>query len=243
MNRHRSMAGALSLLLVLFFSLVFVNSVQAQQAQDYVGRFDAFTGFSYMASPSFNLYQRGFNGQFGVNVNRWFALGADFSVLDGNSSILPKELEPSLQQSLGQELQALAQAGQIPPGYQLYMPFNAKTFTIAAGPQLNYRHFKYVTLFIHPDLGAIHERAELNPRDPIQTLVGAALAPGNKKTDTVVFYGVGGGLDLNASKHVALRVTVDYVHCDLFSDLLKDARNTVRVSIGPTFRFGKNVEK
>jgi opacity protein-like surface antigen len=243
MIRHRSAAGALSLLLVFFFFLFCVSTVQAQQAEDYVGRFDAFTGFSYMASPSFNLYQRGFNGQFGVNVNRWLALGADFSVFDGGSSILPKELEPSLQQSLGQELQALAAAGQIPPGYSLYMPFDSKTFTIAVGPQLNYRHFKYVTLFIHPDLGAIHERAELKPVDPIQTVIAGALAPGNKKNDTVVFYGVGGGFDLNASKHVALRVTVDYVHCDLFADLLKDARNSVRISVGPTLRFGKNVEK
>jgi hypothetical protein len=195
-----------------------------------------------MASPSFNLYQRGFNGEFGVNVTRWLALGGDFSILDGNTSLVPKDLKPSLQAELGVELGQLAQAGMLPPGYVLYVPFNAKTYTYAAGPQINFRQLKAVTFFVRPDLGAIHEKASLHPADPIQTLVVAALAPGGTKTDTTYFYGVGGGLDLNANKHVALRITVDYVHTFLFDNLLKDPRNTVRLSVGPTFRFGKNVE-
>jgi len=230
------------LLLILCVLFIFPLTVTAQPAQEYVGRFDAFTGFSYMASPSFNLYQRGFNGEFGVNVTRWLALGGDFSVLNGNTSILPNELTPSLQQSLGAELTGLVMAGEIPPTYVVYMPFNAKTYTFAAGPQVNYRHFKYVTLFFRPDLGAIHENATLKPVDPIQTALVSQLAPGGNKTDTRIFYGAGGGFDLNASKHVALRVTVDYVHTFLFKDLLKDPRNTVRLSVGPTFRFGGDVK-
>jgi opacity protein-like surface antigen len=240
---HRSKAAASRLLLMLLFLVLLIPAnMWAQQAQPYVGRFDAFTGFSYMASPDFNLYQRGFNGEFGVNVTRWLALGGDFSVLDGNTSLFPSELKPSLQAELGAELQQLAQLGAIPPGYVLYVPFNAKTYTYAAGPQINFRQLKAVTFFVRPDLGAIHEDARLHPRDQIQTLVVQALAPGGNKTDTTYFYGVGGGFDINASKHVALRVTVDYVHTFLFDDLLKDSRNTVRLSVGPTFRFGKNVE-
>jgi opacity protein-like surface antigen len=238
MARHRSMAGALSLLLVFLF-LMFVIPVQAQQAQPYVGRFTGFTGFSYMASPSFNLYQRGFDGDFGVNVKRWFSLGVDFSVLDGNTSILPKELTPSLQAALGAEIGAL---GGLPPGYTLYVPFNGKTYTVAAGPQINFRQLKRFTFFVRPGLGAIHEHATLKPRDTIQTIIVSSLAPSGSKTDTTVFYGGGGGVDFNASKHVALRVTLDYVHCFLFKNLLKDSRDSVRISVGPTFRFGKNVE-
>lgn len=30
--------------------------------QEYVGRYDAFAGFSYLASPKLNLVERGFNG-------------------------------------------------------------------------------------------------------------------------------------------------------------------------------------
>jgi hypothetical protein len=33
----------------------------------------------------------------------------------------------------------------------------------------------------------------------------------------------------------------DYVHNDLFSDLLKDSRNTVRLSIGPALHLGRNI--
>lgn len=242
MATHRSTAAVSSLLLAFLFLVLLLPANGQAQAQPYVGRFDAFTGFSYMASPSFNLYQRGFNGEFGVNVTRWLALGGDFSVLDGNSSILPKDLTPALQSQLGTEIGQLEQLGVIPPGYFLYVPFNAKTYTYAAGPQINFRQLKAVTFFLRPDLGAIHENAALHPRDPIQTLVVSALAPSGKKDDTTVFYGVGGGFDLNASKHVAVRVTIDYVHTFLFKDLLKDARNTVRISVGPAFRFGRNVE-
>ena len=238
MARHRSIAGALSLLLA-FVVMSFTLPAQAQDAQPYVGRFSGFTGFSYMASPSFNLYQRGFDGDIGVNVTRWLSLGFDFSVLDGNTSILPKELTTSLQQQLGAEIGAL---GGLPPGYTLYVPFNAKTYTYAAGPQINFRQLKNFTFFVRPDLGAIHEDATLKPRDPIQTLVVASLAPSGSKQDTTVFYGVGGGLDFNASKHFAVRMSVDYVHCYLFKNLLNSSRNSVRISVGPTFRFGKNVK-
>lgn len=237
MARHRSSAAALTLLLVFLF-LLSVTPAAAQQ--DYVGRFDAFTGFSYMASPSANLYQRGFNGEFGYNYNRWLALGADYSILSGNTSIVPQYLKPSLQQQLGAAIGAM---GGLPPGYSLYVPYQGTTWTFAAGPQINFRQLKSVTFFVRPDLGVIHETADLHPRDPIQKFVVTALAPSGKKSDDVVFYGVGGGFDINASKHVGVRVTVDYVHCFLFDNLLKDSRNTVRLSIGPTFRFGKNVEK
>ena len=242
MAKHRSMAGVVSILLA-FLILLFVIPVQAQQAQEYVGTFDAFTGFSYMDSPAANLYQRGFNGEFGYNVRRWLALGADYSVLNGSTSIVPKYLTPQLQTALGADLQQLALAGMLPPGYNLYVPYDGKTWTFAAGPQVNFRQLKHITFFGRPDLGVIHETASLKPNDAIQKLVVAALAPNGSKADHVVFYGVGGGFDLNASKHVGVRVTADYVHCFLFEGLLANSRNTVRLSVGPTFRFGKNVEK
>ncbi|HEY3930436.1 MAG TPA: hypothetical protein VGL89_18830 [Candidatus Koribacter sp.] len=192
-----------------------------------------------MASPSINLNQRGFNGEFGVNVTRWLALGADYSYLDGNTSILPSYLKPSIQQELGAAIEGL---GGLPPGYTLYVPYEGKTWTFAAGPQINFRKLKYVTFFLRPDLGVIHETVSLHPQDAIQGFVVSALAPSKEKVDHVPFYGVGGGFDFNATKHVAFRVTIDYVHTDLFSNLLKDSRDSVRISVGPTFRFGGNVK-
>lgn len=204
--------------------------------QEYVPRFDAFTGFSYLASPGdINLYQRGFNGELGVNVNRWLALGGDFSIFTGHSSLIPGVLDPSIQASLAPIIFL------VPPGF-LNVPFDATTYTFTAGPQINFRHWRYVTLFVRPAIGGIHETATLNPNNPVTIGLVQVLAPSGEKSDTTIFYGVGGGFDINASKHVALRMSADYVHVHLFDGFLKDPRNSVRLSIGPAFRWGRNVE-
>src|SRR5262249_30999448 len=89
---RRALAGLAFLVLML--------SSAATAQQDYVPRFYAFTGFSYLNSPAINLAERGFNAEFGVNVNRWLALGADYSIFTGHSTIFPKDLTPALQQQL-----------------------------------------------------------------------------------------------------------------------------------------------
>ncbi|HUI41974.1 MAG TPA: hypothetical protein VL523_08400, partial [Terriglobia bacterium] len=99
------------------------------------------------------------------------------------------------------------------------------------------------TLFLRPDLGAIHEVATPMPGDPIAKGIVAQLAPSGKKTDWTPFYGFGGGVDFLFSKHVGLRVQSDLVYDHLFNDLLKDGRLTVRFSVGPIFNFGKNIKK
>jgi opacity protein-like surface antigen len=241
------MAGALSLLLAFSFLFLVISAVAQQQPapakpqseQEYVGKFDAYGGFAWMASPSANLYQRGFVTQWAYNWNRWLALGVDYSYMGGNTSIIVPYLKTDLQQQLAAEIAA---AGGLPPGYTLYVPYHGTSWTIAAGPALNYRKIKHVTLFIHPNLGAIHETAETHPVDLIQNLIVSQLAPSGKKEDTVVFWGVGGGFDVNPTKHFGIRATIDYVHCDLFNDLLKDSRNSWRLGIGPTIHFGKNTK-
>lgn len=55
--------------------------------------------------------------------------------------------------------------------------------------------------------------------------------------------GSAGGADVNFSKHFAVRVQADFVHDHLFSDLLKNGRNTVRISVGPAVQFGRNIVK
>lgn len=236
MNYHRLLAGVATLLLAFsLFSLI--PAVSYAQNDQYVGRYDAFGGFSYMASPKMNLYQRGFNGEFGINVRRWLALGVDYSILDGRSAILPRELDPAVLQQLAPYL------GKLPTGYQLQVPFEARSQTFSAGPQINIRKWRPVMFFVRPALGALHERVTLKPADPIQTAVVSALLPSMKTSDTVVFYGVGGGFDVHMGDHMAIRVGVDYVHMFLFEGLLAEGRNSVRLSIGPTVRWGKNVEK
>jgi hypothetical protein len=223
------------------FSLLVVSPAHAQQ--QYVSRFDAFGGYAFLDSPHVGLFENGFQFQVGVRPKTWYSLGFDYSISEGSLTLTPSLLTDALQQQLAAQFQALALAGLIPPGYTLSVPTHSRTQTFAAGPQLAYRHFSHVTLFIRPSIGAIYEVATPNPGDPIATAVVAQLAPSGRKTDWTGFYGFGGGVDYLFSKHVGLRIQADLVYDHLFSDLLKDGRLTTRFSIGPCFNFGKNIRK
>jgi hypothetical protein len=216
----------------LLCALLLISSAAIAQ-QEYVPRYDAFTGFSYLNSPSLNLAERGFNAEFGFNWKRWIAIGADYSIFSGHSDLLGQDLTPQLQLLLSRF---------VPPGVQVAVPFGATTYTFTAGPQFNYRRFKWVTLFARPAIGGMHETARLKPNNALNTALVAQLAPSGKKTDLEPFYGVGGGFDLNASKHLGVRVAFDFVHVNLFSDVLANGRNSLRISVGPTMRFGPNVK-
>jgi len=217
---------------ILFALSVLSSSAFAQQ--EYVSRYDAFTGFSYLNSPTLNLAERGFNAEFGVNVRRWVALGADYSIFTGHSAIRPQDLTTALQAQLAPVLPLLG------PNPQL--PFDSTTYTFTAGPQFNFRHFRQVTFFVRPAIGGLHETATLKPNTPALAAVSQQLAPSGNRSDLEPFFGAGGGFDLNASKHVGVRVGFDYVHVKLFDGLLKEGRNSLRISVGPTFRFGSNVK-
>src|SRR5260370_41939184 len=216
---------------ILFAFLLFSSLAFAQQ--DYVPRYDGFAGFSYLNSPRLNLAERGFYAEFGVNVRRWVALGGDYSIFNGHSALFPQDLPTALHRQL---------AALVPPGAPIAVPFDSTTYTFTAGPQFNYRRFKRITLFARPAIGGMHETATLKPNTPLTTLLVARLAPGGKRTDLEPFDGVGGGFDLNAAKHLGVRVGFDFVHVNLFDGFLKERRNSLRISVGPTFRFGPNVK-
>ncbi|HEV2426124.1 MAG TPA: hypothetical protein VGZ29_14935 [Terriglobia bacterium] len=232
---------------VLFIMLAIVLTLLASPAsgqQTYVTRYDVFAGYTFLDSPHVSLFENGFHFQAGVRPTTWYSLGFDYSISEGNLTLTPNLLTTTLQQQLGAELMALAAAGKIPPGYTLVVPVKSVTQTFAAGPQLAYRHFKNVTLFLRPDLGAIHEAARPQPAgsDLIAWGVVNQLAPTGKKTNWTPFYGFGGGVDLLFSKHLGFRIQSDLVYDHLFSDLLKDGRFTVRFSVGPIFNLGKNIK-
>jgi hypothetical protein len=211
--------------------------------QDYVGRFDVYGGYAYLNSPHISLAESGFQTQAGVRVWSWMTLGFDFSTETGDTSLTAGLLTTALQQQLGAQLAALEAEGEVPANYVLTMPIHSSTQTYAGGPQFSWHGWSRATLFVRPAVGRIHETATLHPGDPIATEIGQELAPSGMKTDSVIFYGFGGGADVNLSRHVAIRIQADFVHDHLFSDLLKDGRNTVRFGIGPAFQFGGNVKK
>ena len=210
---------------VLLCGLALFICLPALAQQDHVNRYDLYTGYSQLNSPSVSLQQYGFNTSFGVNVNGWFALGGDFSALQGNGSI-------ALSGTKAAPLLAPFLNGQDPS-----LPFSATTYTFAVGPQLNIRKWKKLTLFVRPGLGVLHERAELKAPPNLAPLISLVPGLAPQLTNTVVFYGGGGGFDYNANRHMAIRVSADFIHTNLFSDLLQP-RNAIRVSVGPTWRWG-----
>jgi hypothetical protein len=231
-----------TLVRMVFASLlsVFAAGV-ARGQQNYVGRYDIYNGFASLVAPNVDLTTRGYHFQAGRNQETWLALGFDYSVTTGHTSLTPNLLPTALQQQLAQQILALIQAGIIPPTYQVYIPVDSNTQTFAAGPNFNYRRFKRVTFFIRPSLGAVRETATPHPHDMVTTAIAQELVPSGKKTDWTGFYGFGGGYDLNVTKHIGLRMQTDIVYFHVFNDLLEDGRWDFRWSIGPTFHFGGNI--
>lgn len=229
------------LFLIVLAAIALTAALPLYGQQSYVSRYDLYTGYAFLDSPKVSLFENGFQLQVGVRPKTWYSLGFDYSITKGDLSLTPDLLPDALQQQLGGQIAQLMKLGIIPPTYQLKVPATSDTQTFAMGPQLSYRHFKSVTLFLRPSVGAIREVSTPNPTDAVSKQVVAELAPSGKKQDWTAFYGFGGGVDLLFSKHVGLRVQADFVHDHLFNDILKDGRNTVRFSLGPCFNFGRNI--
>jgi len=226
----------------LAFLLPLLSLAPAALAQQtYVTRYDLFAGYTNLNSWGVNLSENGFHTQIGLRPRTWYSLGFDYSVSNGNLKLTPDLLPPALQQTLGAQLAGLMRAGIIPTTYQLAVPATSTTHSFAAGPQLAYRHFEKVTLFLRPSMGAIREAAVPKPTDAIATAIVKQLAPSGRKTDWQGFFGVGYGIDFILSNHVSLRAQCDMVWDHLFNDLLQNGRWTSRLSIGPAFNFGRNI--
>jgi len=213
-------------------------------AQDYsINRYTLYTGFDYMASPSRNLTERGFDTDFGITVKPWLGLGGDFgafghSIISGAGTINGSETSyaPTLIKAGG------CQPGSpIPCPNTIHVPFASTTYIWAVGPQFYLRKWKRVTFLVRPGFGGIHEVADLTFPQGLGMLFQALSipAPNTHQTDTTWFIGLGGGFDINVSRHVAIRLTGDWVDTHLFSSLLTDRQNYARFTVGPAWRWGR----
>ena len=232
-----------TLLIVVSVALLLAASPVAAQ-QTYVSQFDAYAGYAFLDSPHISLFENGFQAQFGYRPKPWYSLGFDYSRSAGDLTLTPNLLPTALQQTVTAPIPLLIAVGKLPSGYTLAVPAHSTSQTFAIGPQLAYRHFEHLTLFLRPSVGAIHEVAvpKPAPSDWYATSIAQGLAPSGKKTDWQGFYGFGGGIDILFSQHVGIRTQADLVHDHLFNDVLADGRWTVRFSIGPCFNFGKNIK-
>jgi hypothetical protein len=218
------------------FSFLLLSTLICFSQQTEITQFSVIGGYSYLATPSLNLAQRGFNGDIAQNVRPWLSVGFDVSAFTGNSTLLPSYLNASTQIKL---------AHLLPPGVPasvVAVPFNSSTSTYQFGPQFNYRRLKHATFFVRPALGLLHAKADTTPTPFIAPLVGALLGNGKlSTTDNTVFYGFGGGATWEINPHFGLRVTADMARFNYFSDLLNGSRNAVRLTLAPKFGFGKNI--
>ena len=121
--------------------LCFASTAFAQE--DYVSRYEVYTGFNYAADSNLNLAQRGFHTQGGVTLTRLTSLGLDFSVLSGHSSVGPWQLNKNVQNQMA----ALAASQGIPPSAKagFTVPLSATTYTFAGGPQMVFRKMRRVS--------------------------------------------------------------------------------------------------
>ena len=235
------MKTPLHILCCALVALVLARHARAEQA--YVGRYDVYNGFTYFDSPDIKLQERGYHLQLGYNPSTWLAAGFDYSVVTGTLTLRQDLLKPSVAGLLAAQIVPLVHAGIIPPTYQLALPIASTTQTFAAGPQLEFRHFRRVTLFARPSAGAIYEVATPHPGDAITRGLAAQLAPSGQKSEWKGFFGAGWGAEVNFTDHIAVRMQADFVHDTLFTDLLKSARNTWRLSIGPDLHLGRNIAR
>jgi hypothetical protein len=226
---------------------IVLTSLCCLSQQTNIPQFSTFTAFSYLSTPSLNLTQRGFDGDFGWNARSWLTIGGDFSYGAGSTTLFPNKLSSSAQAQLAPILPLL------PPGFILAVPYNSTTYTYEAGPQFNYRHFQHFTFFARPALGALHAKFTAQPSKCSQPeldctailtqIVSSLVGPSLAKSDTVVFYGFGGGITWEITPNIGIRSAADFVHFNYFSDLLDGGRNSVRFTVGTKFSFGKNIVK
>jgi hypothetical protein len=210
--------------------------VPAYAQQLNINRVIVFTGYSYLTTPLIGLNQNGFDTSFGINANRWLGLGTDFSFFKGSTNLHFPDT------TLGTTLAPVVPAAMMPLLSTLSAPISATTFTWGVGPKVNVRKWSKLTLFAHPGLGLMHESVDVNLTTLLANPVTASIVPLTPLkahlTDTVPFFGAGVGFDINASRRVGVRFTVDWVRSHMFNNLL-DWQNNVRFSVGPTWGFGE----
>ena len=230
------------LLLIIF---VFISALSGFAQQDYIARYSVFTAFSYLSTPSLNLTQRGFDSDFGVNLRPWLTLGGDFSYQSGHSSLLPGSLSSSAQAKLAPIIPLL------PPGFVLAVPFSTRPIptrldrnsiiekrrSLPTSRVLLWGHY---TPAFNGQPGAC-QQPQLHCQAILTKVVAGLVGPSLGRSDTVVFWGFGGGMTWEATHNFGLRIAADYVRYNFFSDLLNGSRGSVRVTMGTKFNFGKNI--
>jgi hypothetical protein len=239
-NYARSRTAAIATFIIGF--VCFLDGPAFGQ-QSYIGQYEVFAGYTDIRTPFLNLSEPGFHLQAGIKPRTWAVLGVDYSRGTGNTFLTANILKPALQEKLSTILGGLQSAGLEPANYTLSVPYGSTTQTVAAGPEFSYRGFNRWTPFIRPSAGAVQDVATLHPSLGFETLAVRYIAPSEGLQEWTMYYGVGGGLAFNVTRHFSLVMQADFVHERIFTNVLNSGSNTIRISVGPAFQFGKNMRE
>src|SRR5260370_6872788 len=120
--------------LLIFTAVLLLITSPAFGQQEYVSRYDAFAGYTFLDSPHIGLFENGFQFQAGVRPKTWYSLGFDYSISAGDLTLTPNLLTTALQQQLAAQLQQLAAAGFLPSRFPLSVPPHSTTPNFAPHP-------------------------------------------------------------------------------------------------------------
>src|SRR5260370_8698161 len=122
--------------LLMFAAVWFFMTSPAFGQQEYVSRYDAFAGYTFLDSPHVGLFENGFQFQAGVRPKTWYSLGFDYSISSGDLTLTPNLLTNALQQQLALQLQQLATAAFFPPRVPPVAPSPSITHPLSPPPHL-----------------------------------------------------------------------------------------------------------
>jgi hypothetical protein len=205
-------------------------------------RYGIYLGLPTSVTPSEVLHQSGIEVQAGIQTRGWCTVGADFTRLTGAGSIAIGQIPKALRTPLQAEITGLEAAALLPPDYRFKIDGAASSMLFSFGPQFNTRAHRGVALLAHPDIGALREEIKPHPGDAFSRAVTQSFMPAGRKVDWTPFYGGGGGVDLQLSRHITFKSMIDVVYSHAFNDLLADGTWTYRFSSGVTFQFGSRRE-
>lgn len=213
---------------MLILGVLLFSSVAAQ-AQDPGGRLEVFAGVTYgqfntgLFSNASHASVAGWHIAPALKINRFLSFTGDFSEYFGSFGVFVGPNQTGI------------------PGFGFDAHFHDRVRTYSAGPEIGVR-VAHLRPFAHALVGVTHG-----------IVYDKELDQNGKVTKTQseqkrLSYALGGGVDVNLTKHVSLRaVQIDWFRNN-FSELdptdpngilTKAGRqNNVRISAGVVFRFG-----
>jgi opacity protein-like surface antigen len=182
---------------------------------------EVYGGYSFLhAETGRDLH--GWNGSVAANLNKWFGLVVDVSGhYDSNSTNLVVTI-PDFPTLPG-----------LPP-FAFRVKMDTKIHTIMVGPRVSYRKIEKITPFAHALFGVSRTHTEVESQS-------TGFESFSSDNDTTFAMAIGGGLDVNLSKSLALRVIqADYLYKRIGFERFgsDDIHHNLRASVGIVFRFG-----